>query len=59
MTFRSSYTDMLADFQPRDVLSDITLRVSFHEQIEVTWLVIAGNGCIRAHNFFGGPVGLW
>lgn len=58
MTLRSSYTDMLADFQPSDVLSDITLRVSFHEQIEVAWLVIAGNRCIRAHDFFGGPVGL-
>ena len=40
------------------MLSYVALRVCLNQQIEISRLVVAGDGCIRANDFLLGTIGL-
>jgi hypothetical protein len=44
---------LVADLQGSQVLGDVTLGVGLHKQVEVTGLIVGGDGGVRADNLLG------
>lgn len=52
-TLGTAHLHGLADLQVRQVLGDVTLRVGLNQEVEVTGILVGGDGGVGAHDFFG------